>query len=193
MSLAERIDRLDERERRLLGLLGVVFVALLLVLVPAGVSGWLSRERAENQRLREALDAIQAARKTLAQRQETRDALRLKYATPAPPLAAYLGDKAKAAGVELPETQDRPSMPHGKRFEERSTRVTVRKAGMRSLLAFLEAVVKAPHPLSITRLTIKRRGGETDSWDAEVIVSAYDRKAEPTKSDRKDQDGEGAP
>jgi hypothetical protein len=43
-----------------------------------------------------------------------------RYKKPAPQLQAFLAKLATEAGVEIPESQDRQSVPHGKKFDERS-------------------------------------------------------------------------
>ncbi len=182
MSLQERLERLDPRERRLLGVLGGIVAGFLLLGLPVGLNRWVAAEREENQRLREALDSIDGAQATLDKRAEQRRQLSARYATPAPPLAGYLATVASEHKVEIPESQDRPMVPHGKRYEERSTKLLLRKVPMLNLVKFMEAIAQAPYPLSFSRLDIRKRGSEPDSYDVELIVSAYDRKATEAKA-----------
>ena len=46
---------------------------------------------------------------------------------------------------------------------------------MRPIAKFLEAIEKSGYPVAVTRLNIRKRAGEPDSYDVEVGVSAYDR------------------
>jgi general secretion pathway protein M len=46
---------------------------------------------------------------------------------------------------------------------------------MASIAKFLEAIEKSGHPVAVSRLNIRKRAGEPDSYDVEVGVSAFDR------------------
>ena len=65
--------------------------------------------------------------------------------------------------VEIPESQDRQAVPHGKRFTERSTKITLRKVGMLKLVKFLEKIEQSGHPVRITQIDVRKRGTEPDS------------------------------
>jgi hypothetical protein len=70
-------------------------------------------------------------------------------------------------------------VPHGKRFEERSTKITLRKVGLLKLVKFLEKIEHSGHPVRISQFDMRKRGSEPDSYDVDIVVSAFDRKAEP--------------
>ena len=178
MSLQERLDRLDERERQLLGVLVGVFAVLVLVLLPVGIAALLGSRRSDNELLREAVNEIQSGREAVLRRNLEREAVLERYARPAPPLAGFLDKLAKDSGIEIPESQDRAPVPHGKKFDERSTKIVLRKVGMLNLVKFMERVEQSGHPVSISRLNVRKRGTEQDSYDVEMIVSAYVRNAE---------------
>lgn len=191
MSFADRLAQLDARERRLLGILGATCLGLALVAGPVAVNMIANGKRDDNQRLRDAITQIQSSRTGLRKQDDVRRVVETKYATPAPALAPMLEEIAKKHEVEIPETQDRPSVLHGKHYEERQTKITLRKVPIRKLVLFLEGVVQAKPTISLSRLEIKRRGTETDAYDVEVIVSAFDRKDDKKKSD-KDKPTDGA-
>jgi len=178
VSLAEKIGRLEERERRLLALMAVVAFIVLVLLFPLGVTALLHTERGENEELRAAIAQIADSRELIERGRTIRELLDQRYARPAPPLAAFLAGLASEAGVEIPETQDRQSVPHGKRYEEKSSKINLRRVGMLKLARFLERIEQSEHPLSISQLTIRKRGIEPDSYDADLVVSAFERKAE---------------
>jgi general secretion pathway protein M len=190
VSLRERIDRLEPRERQLLGVLGAVLAVLLLLLVPIGMSAMLSSQESQNEALRNAIDSIQKGRALVRKRRAERDAIKARYASPAPPLAGFLAKLATETGIDIPESQDRAPIPHGKRYEERSTKIALRKVGMLHLVKFMEKIEQSPHPVVVSRLNIRKRGTEVDSYDVEMIVSAYDRKAD-TKTKKKSASSQG--
>jgi general secretion pathway protein M len=180
MSLRDRIDRLEPRERQLLTLLLGLLAAFFLLLVPVGVAALLGSKRSEVQELRDAIDRIQASRDEIAKRDRERAELVERYSKPAPPLAGLLEKLATESKLEIPESQDRAPVPHGKRYEERTTKIVLRKVSMLNLANFMERIEQSGHPVAILRLNIRKRGTEPDSYDVDMIVSAFDRKAEAT-------------
>lgn len=192
MGLMERMERLEPRERQLLTILGGVLAMFALLLVPVGVAALLGSKRSDVEELRSAINQIQESREELKKRERERGQVIERYAKPAPPLAGLLEKFATESQVEIPESQDRAVVPHGKRYDERSTKIVLRKVGMLSLAKFMERVEQSGHPVTIQRLNIRKRGTEPDSYDVEMIVSAFDRKAEPKKESAAEGATEGA-
>jgi general secretion pathway protein M len=178
MSIADQIDRLDARERQLLGVLIAVFLGIVVLLVPLAVTALVSSRRSENEELKQAVAAIQENRELVRKHNEEREVVLARYAQAAPPLAGFLDKLAKDSGLEIPESQDRAPVPHGKKFEERSTKIVLRKVGMLNLVKFMERIEQSGHPVMISRLNIRKRGTEQDSYDVEMFVSSYVRNAD---------------
>jgi general secretion pathway protein M len=191
VSLADRIDRLDARERQLLSALLPVFVVVMLGMVLVGVTALLSSRHSENEELREAVTAIQENRELVRRHNEEREVVLGRYAQPAPPLAGFLDKLAKDSSLEIPESQDRAPVPHGKKFEERSTKIVLRKVGLLNLSKFMERIEQSGHPVSISRLNVRKRGTEQDSYDVEMFVSAFVR--QPDSKETKTQGEPGTP
>jgi len=197
--LSERLSRLEPRERRLLGILAGVFGAMAFLAVPIGIAASVHSRSSENEALREAISNIDDARERVAKAQAAREAVTQRYASPAPPLASFLAQIARDVQIEIPESQDRQAVPHGKRYTERSTKIVLRKAGMLKLIKLMERIETSGHPVTLSALNIRKRGTEPDSFDVDMVVSAFDRKApEPKKNEAKpdasaDAAREGAP
>ncbi|AUX27751.1 hypothetical protein SOCEGT47_083490 [Sorangium cellulosum] len=179
MTLRERLDKLEPRERRLLNILVGFLVAAVILLVPIGLASMASSRRAKNQEVRDLLESIYEASGRVSERKAQRDALLARYARPAPPLAGFIEDAAKQQGLTAAESQDRPEVPHGKKYTERITVVKMHRIGMLGLAKMLERIESSGHPVAITKLNLKPRAGEPDSYEVELGVSAYDRKADP--------------
>ncbi len=178
MTLRERLEGLEERERRLLGL--AVLVALIGVVLapPILLYAVLHSRRSDVDAVRGAISAIEDDRELIERAKAQKGALEQRYKKPAPQLQAFLAKLAADSGVEIPESQDRQMVPRGKRFEERSTKITLRKVGMLKLVTFLEKIEHSGHPVKVSQLDIRKRT-EPDSYDVDMIVSAFDRKALP--------------
>lgn len=174
-AIRDRLDKLEPRERKLLGLLGVVFGAMLLFLAPMLLRSSLDERREENAALRDAIAAVKEGRATVRERTARREAILARYANKAPALAGLLEKAAREQNLEIPESQDRPEIPHGKNYVERSTVIRLRKTTMLQLAKMLETLEQQNMPLSIGRLNIRKRGGEHDSYDVEIGLSAFDR------------------
>jgi general secretion pathway protein M len=173
----ERFERLEAREQRLLLILVGVLGLMLVVLGPIILFATAASRSKENDAIREVTLAIADARPQIALRDAQRQKIIGRYARPAPPLAGFLEQLATLHQIEIPESQDRPIVPHGgKRYEERSTKIELQKVGMKNLSLFLEGIETSGFPVRVSGIDIRKRATEPDSWDVSLIVSAYDRK-----------------
>lgn len=181
-SLRDQLENMSPREQRLLSLLGIVFAAILFIGVPVYIFMNLSDARAENDAMRQALRDIDKMSELLAKRKVERDARDGKYAKTAPALAAFIESAARANGLEVPESTDRPDVV-GKGYTERVTVVKMRKVGLLSLVRMLEKIVRSGYPVSISQLDIKTRAGGPDLYDVTLAVSAFDRQGGADKAE----------
>lgn len=179
---------LSAREQRLAQVLAVVAAVILLMGLPLGLESYVAAQRSTNAELRDALDAIQASRADMRASQTKRDAIKARYAQRAPELAGYLEQMAHKQKLEVTDSVDRPPLPIGKQYTERSTAIHLKKAGLLAISKFMESLERSGTPIAITRLNLRRRTGEQDSYDVELAVSAYDRTEKP-KADSGGKDG----
>jgi hypothetical protein len=176
MSWQSSFVRLGPRERRLLSAFFGVLAALVLLVVPILTQRAVLMKRGENQQFREVIEELMESQPALVKAETQRKAIVARYAHVAPPLGAFLDNQARQNGIEIPENQERPILPHGKRFDERSTRLQMRKVDLASFARFMEGVERSQFPIIFSRLDIRKRLSESDSYDVEIIASAYDRK-----------------
>lgn len=178
MSAQSRLEKLDERERRLLTILiGMVGAALFLAL-PVGLYSVVSGKRRQNEDIRELLTNIYDSQGAIGERKAKQEALLSRYAKPAPALAGFIDEAAKSNGISAAESSDRPDVPHGKRYTEKVAVVKMHKVGMLALLKTLERIEQSGHPVSISKLNIRPRTNEPDSYEVELGISAYERKGD---------------
>jgi general secretion pathway protein M len=183
MTLQDRLESLEPRERRLVFILFAIFAVMLVLMIPLGVSALLSDEHETRARLTEAIERIETEGDDIRERQAAREALLSRYETPAPALAGFLAKAAAASAVDIPESKDQSPVAHGKRYEERSTSISLRKVGLLSLVKFMERVSGTPDPISITKLNVRKRGGEPDTYDVQLTVAAYHRLQSKAKAE----------
>ena len=166
---------LNPREQRMASLAVIVVGVMVLLAVPIGLQTLVSSRRNENDDLRNALAAVNNARGQIRERQDRKSSLAQRYGKKAPQLAGFLEQSASAQKLQVTDSVDRPDVPHGKKYVERNTVIHLKKSGMASIAKFLEAIEKSGYPVAVSRLNIRKRAGEPDSYDVEVGVSAYDR------------------
>ena len=183
MTPIERFQQLQPRERRLFSiLLGAVVVAFLIG-IPALLEVMVASRTTDNEALQAALDAVQSSRSQVKERQARKDSIAARYSHEAPALAGYLQQQAVAQKLDVVDSVDNPDIPHGKRYVERSTRIHLKKGGMYAVAEFLQSIESSGMPLAVSRLNIRKRPGEPDSFDCEVGVSAYDKSKKPVSAD----------
>jgi general secretion pathway protein M len=166
---------LNPREQRMASIAVLVVGVMMLLAVPIGLSTLVSSRKTENEELRSALASVNNARGQIRERQERKSSLAARYGKKAPQLAGFLEQSASAQKLQVTDSVDRPDVPHGKKYVERNTVIHLKKSGMASIAKFLEAIEKSGYPVAVSRLNIRKRAGEPDSYDVEVGVSAYDR------------------
>jgi general secretion pathway protein M len=183
---------LSAREQRLAQILAVVAAVILLLGLPIGLESYVAAQRSSNTELRDALDNVQASRAQMHASQSKRDALTTRYARKAPELGGYLDQMARKQKLEVTDSVDRPPLPIGKRYIERSTTIHLKKAGLLAISKFMESLEQSGTPVAVNRLNLRRRTGEQDSYDVELGVSAYDRIEKPAGGAEGNKDGGAA-
>jgi general secretion pathway protein M len=177
--MAGPILQMNARERRLVGILGFVGAIVLLLAIPFTLEAIIRSDRSEDDDLRQALSDVQDARGRVRERQAKKDAVAARYARKAPALAGFLEQTAHTQKLEVTDSTPLPDVPHGKRYVEHGSDIHLKKTGMLALSRFLESLEKSGYPVAVTRLNIRKRSGEADSYDVEVGVSSYDRTETP--------------
>lgn len=176
---------LSPREKRLLILLAVVFGVLVFL----GLYWWsatkldaIERERADAI---DALRTIQRMRPRIAARMARRDALLMRYHNRAPALTSFVEEQARAAHVQVAESQDRPPAPAGRRFTERSVSIRLRAVGIDALADFMDRIETAEFPVAITSIRIRRRFGEANRFDVDdMVIATWDQVSAADRADR---------
>ncbi|HVJ93979.1 MAG TPA: hypothetical protein VM580_29520 [Labilithrix sp.] len=181
---------LNPREQRVASIAVFVFAGVLLLAIPVGLSSLVSSRRAENEELREAISAVNGARAKIRERQERKNSIVTRYQKKTPPLGGFLEQHASSAKVQIADSADRPDVNHGKQYVERHTIIHLKNSGMGPIAKFLEAIESSEYPVAVTRLNIRKRAGEPDSYGpVEIGVSAFDRNAPASAPAAADSEG----
>lgn len=181
MNIRDRIARFVPRDQRVLNIAMLAVAALVVVVMPIILTVMVHSRRSENEALADAANNISDSLDQIEKAKLEKAITVGRYASPAPPLAAFLAGLASEVGIEIPESQDRQGVPHGKRYTERSTKMSLHKVGMLKLVKFMERIEQAGNPIRISSLNIRKRGPEPDMYDVDMTVSAFDRSAAAEK------------
>src|SRR5690606_14966295 len=138
--------------------------------------------------LTEAIERLEAEGDSIRERQEAKEALLARYENDAPALAGFLPKAATASSLSIPESKPESPIGHGKRYEERPTAISFRKVGLLALVQFMERVSGGPEPIGITKLNVRKRGAEPDSYDVQMTVAAYHRLAPKIETPEEPED-----
>ena len=168
-------NRMAARERKLISILAGAVVMLAVLLAGYLIVDSLQEISTSNEDAREALAAIASHRDDYLDAKSRMVALETRIGAEPPQLAADLEAAGKEAGIQIPETVDRPPSPAGKRYLEHSLDVKLRKVGLKELAIFLNKVETNPRLIVVTRLQIRRSFGEGDKLDVELTATAYER------------------
>lgn len=185
MSLTERYSKLEPRERRLLLGFGGTVLAGIFLFLPIYLFQTVGSARDQNQEIRDFLEKVNESRDKIAKRKAERETLLARYNKKMPPLATFVEDAAKANQIEISESSAKPDVPHGKKYNEHVLSVRMKKVGLLGFSKTLEKIERSGYPVSITKLKLTPRAGEADSFDIEMHVSAFERKAD-TKEKKPD-------
>jgi type II secretory pathway component PulM len=175
----QAIAGISPRERRLLLILGIVLAALAF----AGFYYWSSSaiDEIETQRAAtlDALRTIRNERAHINERRARQAALIATFNTPAPALTSFVEAAARDTNVTVVEATDRPAPTNNpQRFQRRSVVIRLRHVDLQSLVAFMNRIDQAPFPIAITSVRIRKRFGESNSYDVDdMVISTWDRNA----------------
>lgn len=174
---------ISPRERRLLTILGGVLGVLLFFGLYVWSSSMLDELESERASAVDALRTIRNERSRIRARQQRRDQMLARYATRAPPLTSFIEGAARTANVTLAEATDLTSPPptDGRRFQRRAVSIRLRRVDLQSLANFMDRIEAAPFPIAITSVRIRRRFGESNSYDVDdMMIATWDR-VEPAR------------
>lgn len=173
---------ISSRERRLLVGLGTA-----IVLLAVGVAYYLAATaiddiETDRAAISEALRTIRDERVRIRQRADRRRAVAARYETRAPALTSFVENAATGTGVTVSEATDRTTPPpEGKRFQKRTVSIRLRRVDLQSLVRFMDRIEAASFPVAITSIRVRKRFGESNSYDVDdMVISTWDRLERPT-------------
>jgi type II secretory pathway component PulM len=188
-SLRDRWERLSSRERTMVSALGVTFVIMVTLIVGFFITDGLATLDERNADMRQALRDIDSQRDNYRKAKEKTVQLEARMGRTPVQLQGYLEAAAKEAGVEIPESNERPAAPAGKHYVERAVDLRLRQVKLEALTKFLRKIETGPNNIVlVTSLSIRTRDDKHEELDVELTVSTYEHATE--KKEKKGEKGD---
>jgi type II secretory pathway component PulM len=189
------LERLNPRERVLLGVMSFVALVMVCFLVILLTSRSLSRLEEQVAAQDELLVQLRESAPELRERLEAGSAADAEAAEP-PALGTQLEAHASKAGMgdTVLEMVDQPEEVVGT-YLRKSVEVRLRRKPLGQLSEFWALTVndRAEYPVAITKLTVRRRQNEKNSYDVDMVVSSYWPNREPAPEKAGGRRGDSAP
>lgn len=182
VAVAAEWGRLAPRERRLIGTLAGVLTSLVVLAGGFLFAGALRDLKLANDEMQEALQAMNENRDEYLDARSRQAAQDARIGTGAPQLAADLETAARAVGIQIPETNERPAAPVGKRHLEHNVDIKLRQVDLQLLSKFLARLETAGRLIVVTRMGIKRAFADGAKLNVELTATAYERVQEDRAS-----------
>ncbi len=178
-------ERMAPRERKWVGALSAAVVAVSAALGIYLVVESLGNLGEHNADVREALAAIAKHRDEYLEAKARSVAQEVRIGTEPPQLQADLETAAREVTIQIPESNERPATPAGRRYVEHSVDVKLRQVDLGSLADFLRKLETGPRLITVTRLSLKRRFSEPEKLDVELTATAFERVREAAAKNKK--------
>jgi general secretion pathway protein M len=179
--LTSEWNRMAPRERRLVTALVGSVIAFAVLVTGFIIIGNLSDIRENNENTREALATIAKHRDDFLEARERMRAQDLRIGTEPPQFAADLEEAAREVNIQIPETNEQPAVPVGKRYLEHKVDVKLRQVDLPSLSKFLAHLENGRRLIVVNVLRIRKHFSEGDKLDVELTAVAYEKVKETTR------------
>jgi len=174
-------NRMAPRERKLVtGLISAVIAFAVLVTGFLIVDSLRDIEESNND-AREALANIAKHRDEYQEAKARMVAQEVRIGTEPPQFAADLEEAAREVSIQIPETNEHPAVPVGKRYLEHKVDVKLRQVDLQSLSKFLEKLENGRRPIIISQMRMRKHFSEGSKLDVELTATAYERVKETPK------------
>ena len=174
-------NRMAPRERRLVTALVGAVVAFAVLVTGFLIVDSLHSIDQYNDETREALANIAKHRDEYLEAKARMVAQEVRIGNEPPQFAADLEEAAREVNIQIPETNEHPAVPVGKRYLEHQVDVKLRQLDLQSLTKFLAKLETGRRLIVITQLRLRKHFSEGNKLDVELTATAYERVKEAPK------------
>jgi len=173
--LASEWNRMAPRERRLVTALVGAVIGFAVLVTGFIIVGNLTDLRQNNEDAREALANIAKHRDEFLEAREQMRSQEVRIGPEGPQFAADLEEAAREVGIQIPETNEQPAVPVGKRYLEHKVDVKLRQLDLPSLSKFLAHLEQGRRLIVVNVLRIRKHFSEGDKLDVEFTAVAWEK------------------
>jgi|GEM_PF-3461836 len=185
--IKERIGHLGEREIILLVILIVVFFLTIIGLSFVIVQNKISQLEGIVEEQSQILSQLKLKKDEIKERISKKKQNEQKFQSAPPILTGLLDKLGDEAGIDIPESRDLPDETIDKKWIQKSVEIKLRKINLESLVSFLVKIKNQNRffPIAVTKINIRKRIGEVNSFDVEMTVATYTLKEKKEKKEKK--------
>jgi type II secretory pathway component PulM len=181
-ALRDKWERLSQRERTMVGALGVTFIIMVSLIVAFLITDGLSSMEERKTDMRQALRDLDTQRDSYLRLKAKTAQMETRLGSQPVQLGAYLENAAKDAGIEIPEQNERPAMPAGKKFIQRTVDLRLHAVTLEQLTRFMKAIETGRSLVVVTSLAVRTRDDKHEQLDVDMSVSTYERERDAGKT-----------
>ncbi|XXF75985.1 type II secretion system protein GspM [Myxococcaceae bacterium GXIMD 01537] len=172
-------ERLSARERRMVTVMGAALLAFVLFITIFSFASSAARYRSRTADKMAKLQEVQVLAASYRDAQQARQAMEQQLTAANVQLITYIGEKASAAGIEVPTLSPKGDVGIGDgKIVESTVELTLTDVDLRKLTDFLRTVESGPGVVKVKTLRIEPRPA-SNTLTAWVGVSTYKMKQEP--------------
>jgi general secretion pathway protein M len=168
-------NRMAPRERRLVtGLIGAVVAFVVLVTGFLIFSSLRDIEESNNE-AREALADIARHRDEYLEAKGRMQAQEMRIGSEPPQFAFDLEEAAREVSIQIPETNEHPPVPVGKRYLGHKVDVKLRQVDLQQLSKFLSRLENGRRLIVVTQLRMRKHFSDAGKLDVELTAEAFEK------------------
>jgi general secretion pathway protein M len=183
--LSSEWNRMAPRERRLVTALVGAVVGFAVLVTGFIVFGNISDTKEGNEATRKALADIAKHRDDYLEARERMRQQEVRIGPEGPQFAADLEEAAREVSIQIPETNEQPAVPVGKRYLEHKVDVKLRQVDLPSLSKFLAHLEQGRRLIIVDQLHIRKHFSEGDKLDVELTAVGYEKVKETARKKTK--------
>jgi type II secretory pathway component PulM len=181
-ALRDKWERLSQRERTMVGAMGVTFVLMITLIVGFLITDGLASMEERNSDMRQALRDLDTQRDVYLRNKAKTAQIETRLGSQPVQLPAYLEAAAKDAGIDIPDQDELPASPAGKKFIERTVHLRLHAVTLEQLTRFMKAIETGKSLVVVTQLEVHTRDDKHEQLDVEMWVSTYERERDAGKT-----------
>ena len=186
-SIKQRLSNMTDREKIMIVALVSIFCITVAAVAFALVQRKTSRLEAAIEENEKILDTIESRKDELKEQTTLKKMNEARFEKKPPELLGTLEQLAGEVGIDIPESRDLPDETIGKKWIVKSADIRLKKIGLDTLVKLMVKIKNQNRkfPIAMTKINIKKRHGEPNSYDIQMTVASFSKKQAKKKKSKK--------